>query len=411
MTSSNSPKSGVGRRQFVAGASAAFASLGLTPRAAAQDTRETPAAPAPANGERKTVLFLGGTGFLGPHTVRACLARGWEVTLFNRGRTNTQLFPDLEKLVGDRDPDRGEGLKALEGDRRWDLVIDTSAYVPRITDASTVLLKGRCDRYLNVSTVSVYASMEAPDQDESAELATVEDETTEDVNRYYGALKALCEQAAEANLPGQVFTVRPGLIVGPDDPTHRFTYWPVRVREGGEVLAPGNIDDPVQYIDVRDLAEFMVHGLDEGLAGIYNAVGPDHGQTIAGLVYGCRAATTSDARFTWVPMEEVQQLGLRPWSDIPMWTGGMGIDRIDGRKAWAAGLTCRSLADTVTGTLESWDAMTEAQKSRPWGMSRDRERDALAKLPELRAEASSDAAPAEAAETPADAAGSRRGGR
>lgn len=374
----------------MAGASAAFASLGLPASAAARASQDEPAPAPSASGERTTVLFLGGTGFLGPHTVRACLERGWEVTLFNRGRSNTHLFPDLEKLVGDRDPDRGEGLKALEGDRRWDLVIDTSAYVPRITRASTALLADRCERYLNVSTVSVYASMEAPDQDESAEVATIEDETNEDANRHYGALKALCEQAAEANMPGRVFTVRPGLIVGPGDPTHRFTYWPVRVRAGGEVLAPGAIDDPVQYIDVRDLAAFMVHGLAEGHTGIYNAVGPDHGQTIAGLVYGCRAATTSDARFTWASMDEVQRLGLAPWNDIPMWTGGMGIDRIDGRKAWNAGLTCRALADTVAATLESWDGMSEQQKARRFGMTREREREALSKLAELRSEAATD---------------------
>lgn len=374
MTRPTTPRAGVGRRQFMAGASATLASLGLSNDARAAAAQDSAPAPKP---DATKVLVLGGTGFLGPHTVRACLARGWEVTLFNRGRTNAHLFGDLEKLVGDRDPDRGEGLTALEGDRRWDLVIDTTSYVPRLTRAVAELLADRVERYLLVSTVSVYASFEEMGQDESAPLAEMEGPTSEDVGTYYGALKALCEAAAEEVMPGRVFTVRPGLIVGPGDPTHRFTYWPVRVRDGGEVLAPGELDDSVQYIDVRDLAEFMVHGADEGLTGIYNAVGPEYGQTIAGLVYGCRAACTSDARFTWVPMDGVQRLGLRPWGDLPMWTGGSGMDRIDGRKAWSAGLASRPLSETVTATLESWDAMSDAQRARRWGMTREREREAL----------------------------------
>lgn len=357
----------------MAGASATLASLGLSADARARAARQEPESAAPTK-----VLVLGGTGFLGPHTVRACLARGWDVTLFNRGRTNTHLFDDLEKLVGDRDPERGEGLKALEGDRRWDLVIDTTSYVPRLTRAVTELLADRVDRYLLVSTVSVYASLEERHQDESAPLATMEDPTSEDVGAHYGALKALCEAAAEEVMPGRVFTVRPGIIVGPGDPTHRFTYWPVRVRDGGEVLAPGKLDDAVQYIDVRDLAAFMVHGAAQGLAGIYNAVGPEYGQTIAGLLYGCRAACTSAARFTWVPLDGVERLGLRPWVDLPMWTGGSGIDCIDGGKAWSAGLASRPLAETVTATLESWDALSDEQRARRWGMTREREREALA---------------------------------
>lgn len=375
-------RSGVGRRQFVAAAASAatFASFNLG-RAAAVHTQET-ASGTGGESAKKKVLVLGGTGFLGPHTVRACVAKGWEVTLFNRGRTNTDLFPGLEKLVGDRDPEKGEGLKALEGDRRWDVVIDTSSYVPRIARAAVDLLKDRIDQYLLVSTVSVYASMEEPDQDESAPVGTVEDETNEDVNRHYGALKALCEQVAEELMPGRVHVVRPGLIVGPGDPTHRFTYWPVRVRDGGAVLAPGLIDDPVQYIDVRDLADFMVRACDEGLMGIYNAVGPEYGQTIAGLVYGCRAVCRSDARFTWVSMEGLEGLGVQPWSDMPMWTGGSGIDRMSGAKAWKAGLTSRPLAETVAGTLDSWDGMTEQQKARRWGIDREREEAALAKWAE-----------------------------
>jgi 2'-hydroxyisoflavone reductase len=179
-------------------------------------------------------------------------------------------------------------------------------------------------------------------------------------------------------MPGRVFNVRPGLIVGPGDPTHRFTYWPVRIREGGEILAPGNVDDPVQIIDARDLAEFIVHAALENLTGVYNAVGPAHGETIAGMLYGCRAVTKSDARFTWVPMTGVQELGLSPWGDLPVWTGGASMDRVNGSKAWNAGLTSRTMADIASATLESWDAMTPEERARPYGMSRERETEALA---------------------------------
>jgi 2'-hydroxyisoflavone reductase len=207
------------------------------------------------------------------------------------------------------------------------------------------------------------------------------DPTVEEMGRFYenyGPLKALCEEAAEAAMPGRVFNVRPGLIVGPGDFSHRFTYWPVRVREGGEVLAPGSIDDPVQFIDVRDLAEFIVHAAVEDLTGVYNAVGPAHGETIAGLLYGCRAVTRSDARFTWIPMEGIAELGLSPWGDLPVWTGGSPMDRISGAKAWSAGLATRPLADVVAATLASWDAMTPQERARPAGMTREREREALA---------------------------------
>lgn len=365
------------RRQFVAGAGAALASLGLPRTAAAR--QEAPAAAAPS--AKKTALILGGTGFLGPHVVRTCLARGIEVTLFNRGRSNADLFPELETLLGDRDPKKGEGLKALEGDRTWDFVVDTSSYVPRVTKASCELLKDRTRHYTMVSTVSVYPEVEDAVIDESTAVGRLTDPTVETMGQYfenYGPLKALCEEAAEAVMPGRVFNVRPGLIVGPGDPTHRFTYWPVRIREGGEILAPGNVDDPVQIIDARDLAEFIVHAALENLTGVYNAVGPAHGETIAGMLYGCRAVTKSDARFTWVPMTGVQELGLSPWGDLPVWTGGASMDRVNGSKAWNAGLTSRTMADIASATLESWDAMTPEERARPYGMSRERETEALA---------------------------------
>ncbi|HYG69011.1 MAG TPA: NAD-dependent epimerase/dehydratase family protein, partial [Anaeromyxobacteraceae bacterium] len=217
----------------------------------------------------KRILILGGTGFLGPALVELARPRGHVLTLFNRGKTRPQLFPDVEKLQGDRD---GK-LDALAG-REWDAVIDNSGYVPRHVKLSAELLAPRVKRYLFVSSISVYRDDVPPGSDEDAPLQTIADPANEDVRANYGALKALCEQAAEAAMPGRTAVVRPGLIVGPGDPTDRFTYWPVRLDRGGEVVAPGDGADPTQVIDVRDFAAFML-GLVEGEdTGTYNAVGP-----------------------------------------------------------------------------------------------------------------------------------------
>ena len=198
------------------------------------------------------LLILGGTGFLGPHTVRAARSHGHKITLFNRGRTNPQLFPDLTHLRGDRDPKTGDGLQALTG-RQWDAVIDTSGYVPRLVRASAELLAPNVKQYVFISTISVYADFTKIGIVETDPLGTLDDETVEKITaENQGPLKALCEQAAEAAMPGHVTNVRPGLIVGPGDPTDRFTYWPVRIEHGGEVLAPLPKDAPVQFIDVRD---------------------------------------------------------------------------------------------------------------------------------------------------------------
>jgi 2'-hydroxyisoflavone reductase len=365
------------RRQFLAGSGAALAGLSL-PTAARLSLSPT----APRSGAGKKLLVLGGTGFLGPHVVTAALARGMEVTLFNRGRTNADLFPELETLLGDRHPDRGEGLKALEGTRRWDYVVDTSSYLPRITRAAATLLADRIERYALISTISVYAGFAQAQQDETAAVGRLEDPTQERLdNQTYGPLKALCEEAAEEILPGRVANLRPGLIVGPRDNTDRFTYWPVRLREGGDVIAPGRVDDPVQYIDVRDLAEFTVHCLEQGHVGVMNANGPIYGMSIAGLVYGCRAAAQSEARIHWIDAPELEELGLQPWGDLPVWTpstGEMaGMGTISVRKAIAAGLKSRSLADTVRDTLEWWDERPEEERQLRSGMSREKEAEAL----------------------------------
>ncbi len=268
------------RRLFLRYASA-LAGLAAC-RPAASTTPPAPAAPPSAKsdpplapepillgGDKLKILVLGGTGFLGPHLVEAMQKRGHTPTLFNRGKTRPTLFPDVEKLRGDRDG----GLAVLEG-RRWDAVIDTSGYVPRIVRASAELLAPNVRQYVFVSSISVYTETTSPGVDESHKVATMPDPTSEVVMEFYGALKALCEQAAEAALPDRTTVIRPGLIVGPGDPTDRFSYWPVRVAQGGEVLAPGEPSDPVQVIDVRDLADFILTTLERGHVGVHNVNGP-----------------------------------------------------------------------------------------------------------------------------------------
>ena len=241
------------RRQFLQwSATAALAGAGL-------DLAATPTKATAKAGKLK-ILILGGTGFLGPATIEAAQARGHQVTMFNRGKTRPELFPGVEKLHGDRDPKKGEGLKALE-QGTWDAVIDNSAYYPRMVAASAGLLAPRIRQYLLISSISAYKEPNPEAGTEDAALATMPDPTLEDMGKsyeYYGALKALCEQAAQKALPGRTTVIRPGYIVGPDDPSGRFTYWPARFDRGGEVAVPGAPSDPLQIIDVRDLATWLV---------------------------------------------------------------------------------------------------------------------------------------------------------
>ena len=242
------------------------------------------------------LLILGGTVFLGRHLVESALERGHTVTLFNRGQHNADLFPSVEKLRGNRD---GE-LDVLRG-RSWDAVIDTCGYFPRIVRASAEMLAHAVDHYTFISTVSVYAEVKQPSIDENAPVARIEDESVEKITEEsYGALKALCEQAVERALPGRALVIRPGLIVGPHDPTDRFTYWPHRVARGGEVLAPGKATSRVQFIDVRDLAEWTMSMVEAKQTGVYNATGPAHALTMEQTLSECRKVSQSDARLTWV---------------------------------------------------------------------------------------------------------------
>jgi 2'-hydroxyisoflavone reductase len=371
------------RRTILRCAALAGTAVGLAgSRPRAQDSEaDDPVAPPP--GAKLRLLVLGGTGFLGPHVVEAALARGHEVTLFNRGKTNPGLFPDLEKLRGDRDPEKDEGLSALEG-RDWDAVVDTSAYVPRIASASAELLADAVAHYVLISTISVYAGFAEEGMDEDAPTGTIDDESVETVDgATYGPLKALCERAVEAAMPGRTTSIRPGLIVGPLDPTGRFTYWPVRVERGGEVLAPGDPSDPVQFIDARDLAAFVVHAIEERTTGTFNATGPATELSIAELLHGCKAVTGGSARFTWVPAAFLRELEVSPWSDLPVWVPGggdsRGLTRIDVSRAVAAGLTFRPLARTVADTLEWYHGEPEERRARlVSGLAPEREGQVLA---------------------------------
>ena len=324
------------------------------------------------------ILVLGGTGFLGPAIVNAARARGDVLTLFNRGKTNPGMFPDVEQLHGDRN---GK-LEALAG-RKWDVVIDTSGYVPRIVRMSAELLAPSVERYVFVSSISAYDESIPPGSDENARIAQLSDPATEDVRASYGGLKAACERAAEAAMPGRVLVVRPGLIVGPGDPTDRFTYWPVRLAEGGEVLAPGTGDDPIQVVDVRDLGGWMVEMAGRRATGTFNAVGPASRTSMRAMLDACQPAAGPKAALTWVPTAFLEKEKVEPWGDMPVWipAGGpeSGMSQVSIARALAAGLRFRPLPDTARDTLAWWDGLPAERRARPRaGISREREKQVLA---------------------------------
>ena len=367
------------RRSFLTAAAAAGASVPLA-RALPAAHSETGSAPRPAP---KTILVLGGTGFLGPHFVRAAVANGHTVTLFNRGRTNPELFGELEQLRGDRA--KGE-LDALKN-REFDAVVDTSGYVPAQVTATATLLAQHCQLYQFISTISVYGGFGArPDRiDETTAVPPMPADEVEKANRtgaignHYGALKAMCEAAAEAAMPGRVVNIRPGLIVGPGDTSDRFTWWPVRCDRGGEVLAPGDRDGHVQFVDVRDLAAWMLHTIERSVTGVHNATG-FHGRVSMGEVLAaCKCATSNAVELVWVSEEFLAQHQVRPYTQMPLWIPREGRSVVDCTKAIAAGLRFRPIADTVRDTL-AW-ARTE-RGDRPFvrtGLPPEREAELLAK--------------------------------
>jgi len=327
----------------------------------------------------KKVLILGGTNFIGPHIVEAARARGHTLTLFNRGKTHAELFPDVEKLVGDRD---GK-LEALKN-RSWDVVVDTSGFVPRIVKMSAELLAPSVGHYIFISTISVYAKHDVANADESAPLETMDDPTNEEVPKHYGALKALSEKAAEAAMPGRVATIRPGLIVGPLDPTGRFTHWPARLSEGNEVLCPGDGTTPVQIIDARDLAAWVAKVIEDKTIGTYNALGPAQRMTMKQMIDGCNAAGGNKGKPVWVDAAFLEKEAVEPWSEMPAWIDAKGewagFGTMANARAVQAGLTFRPIADTAKDTL-GWLATLpddERAKKRSSAIKPDKEAKVLA---------------------------------
>jgi len=303
------------------------------------------------------ILILGGTGFLGPKIVQNAIDRGHEVTLFNRGMTNPHLFPDLEKLVGDRYGD----MSALEG-REWDAVIDPFTYVPRTVKASAELLAPNVGYYLVISSISVYAAFPERGLDETAPLATVPDEAIEritshrQVGQHYGGLKALCEQAAEEVMPGRTCSVRPGLIVGDGDMTNRFTWWPYRVRRGGRMIAPGDPDKSVQVINVYDLGEFIVTATEKGLKGAYNADSKPGSITMGSILETSNKVSGTNTEVTWMDPGFLEEQGVHAWAHLPGWLPPegdyTGAGYLSVEKATRAGLKQAPLATTIQQTYD-----------------------------------------------------------
>jgi 2'-hydroxyisoflavone reductase len=338
-----------------------------------------PAAVTPA-AKPLRILILGGTGFIGPNQVRYAVARGHKVSVFNRGKTNPGTLPaGVEHLEGDRN---GK-LDALKG-KTWDAVIDNPSTLPRWVRDAAQLLKDSAGQYLFISTISVYADTSKPNSDESNPTLVLQDPTTEDPgNGAYGGLKALAEKEAERAFPGRTTVVRPGLIVGAGDNTDRFSYWPIRIARGGEVLAPGNPTDPVQFIDARDLGEWTIRMVENKTYGTFNATGPAHPLSVAEMLYGIKAVTTAGAQFTWVPATFLEEQKVNPWSDMPVWVPPVGeyagFGSINVQKAINAGLTFRPLADTAANVLAFNDSRdAERQSKLRAGITPEREKEVLA---------------------------------
>jgi 2'-hydroxyisoflavone reductase len=328
------------------------------------------------------ILIIGGKRFLGIALVEALLKAGHTPTLFNRGSTNPELFPKVKQLIGDREKDLGV-LKR----RRWDAVIDTCGFLPRIVKMSAEFLSSRCETYVFISSVSVYRDFVHPDIDENYALAQLEDPKDENyAGPSYGPLKALCEYEIQQNFKGKVLVIRPGLIVGPNDPTDRFTYWPWRVSLGGDILAPAPPSSNLQFIDVRDLAAFIISAIENQKEGVYNVVGPKKPANFGALLVACREAALSDANFNWVDEPFLLKEGVSPWTELPLWVPSTdpaftGFFSINNNKAIKDRLTFRPLSKTVSDTL-AWIQSQPKVKKLKAGLGPRREANLLAKYQE-----------------------------
>ena len=329
------------------------------------------------------LLVIGGSQFVGRHLVAAAAARGDRVTVFNRGKTATVWPAGVEARHGDRQAE----LSAL-ADGTWDAVVDTCGYLPRDVARMAECLRGRVACYVFVSSISVYAGFEQPN-DEHSKLGVIDDPDTDVVDgRTYGPLKALCEQAVSQRFGNRALLIRPGLIVGPYDPTQRFTYWPARVAraaDGEAVLVPGTSGDAIQLIDARDLAAFLLHAIDDGLHGPLNLTSAPRALTMGALLDACSAAAARQPRWVWVAAGDLDRCALEPWTDLPVWIPASGehaaFALADTRAAQAAGLHCRPILQTVADCLAWYRGLPSEQQSfTKAGLSPQREAQALAKL-------------------------------
>ena len=362
------PRMNPDRRDLLKLGALAFAAVTTGAHAATDDKVAAPRAAKPLD-----LLILGGTGLTGPHQVRYALARGHRVTIFNRGRKQPEWLGQVEQLLGDRDTNDYASIKAeVAKGRRWDAVIDNPSSVPAwIRDAAKVL-KGHVGGYTMISSISAYAENETPGQDEAAALATFDGDPLKETNASlradmskYAGLKAAAEAETRKHFGDRTTIVRPGLIVGPGDDTDRFTYWPLRLARGGEVLCPGDGRDPVTFIDARDLGEWMIRLAENNTRGVFNAFGPDYALDMAALLYGIRASTTQGAKLTFVPADFLEAQNVSAWGDMPVWVpnsgDSAGFHTRSNAKAVAAGLTFRSIADTTAATL-TWFAVQPEER-------------------------------------------------
>jgi 2'-hydroxyisoflavone reductase len=336
------------------------------------------------------LLIIGGTKFLGRHLTTGALARNHEVSLFNRGRHASTSIANVEIIQGDRNHDM-----ALLNGRTWDAVIDTCGYLPRSVRASAEALRDSVNQYVFFSSLSAYADFRTPGMDESVALATLTAEQIQTANvvdqtgstsaiNYggsYGGLKVLCEQAVEEVMPSRVLILRPGLIVGSDDYTDRFTYWVTRVAQGGEVLAPGRPDRYLQLIDVHDLSQWTIKMIEAKATGIYNANGETSQLTMASVLQACKTVSQSDAKFNWVSDDFLLGKQVAMWSEMPLWIPDneqalKGFMYINCNKAFQAGLMLRPISETIRDVL-NWYATSHTKEKLKAGMDSGKERDLL----------------------------------
>lgn len=357
------------RRDFIVQAGAVAMGAALAPMALGQGSgkaaapKDSRGSAGAAPGKKRTLLMLGGTGFMGPQVVKYAQERGYEVTLFNRGKSSPGLFPDVEHIEGDRYTDLTGLKKAVEDGRTWDVVVDTFTYVPKtVTDAMDVLLPAM-GQFIVISTTSVYASNNEPNANEDAKLAEISDEIASGIDshtkvgQHYGAMKARVEKAAMERFPGKVTIIRPGLIVGPRDTSGRYSYWPIRATEGGRMIAPGTGDDFIQIVDVRDLGAFTVLCAEAPHFGVFNAVNPAGTRTMRMVVDAAVKSGGDKSQPVWISDEFLEKNGVQAWQHMPAWVpksaeGYAGFGQMNTDRAVKAGLKTRELPDVNAAILE-----------------------------------------------------------